>query len=197
MRDPEHQNYDNHAPSLKEQLEKARHLMFEDTDYARALSRLSVFEKIDDVLYLHAGVDDYWADIIEKKGFERINEDFRRDLKTKDLQDYVIGPKKNAFWMRGNALTPRSAQVLKKQGINAVVRGHDTMTSGQPESHHEYGIAVINIDIGIKAGRLGGALITPDNRIEGFTEKKRLMLANLPPLKRETPYNYEPKAKSA
>lgn len=197
IQDPEHQYFDKHNPSLRKQLEKAHELMFGDSVYAETLQNLSVFEPIDDVLYLHAGIDDYWADIIEEKGLERINREFRDDIEEHNLKDYVFGMKRHAFWRRHSALTPHSAQVIKNLGFNAVVRGHDTMSSGQPESHTEYGIKIINIDIGIKFGRLGGAQITPDNQIEGFTDKKRLLLGNLPPVKRIVPLKYEPKAKSA
>lgn len=197
MRHPEHSHFAGPNPSLREQMEKAHQLMFGDSVYSETLKNLSIFEPIDDVIYLHAGIDDYWADMIEEKGLDRVNKEFREDLAKKNLQEYVFGSKKNAFWRRHSALTPHSAQVIKNLGFSAVVRGHDITASGQPESHQEHGITVVNIDIGIKTGRLGGALITPDNKIEGFTDKKRQLLGNLPPIKRVDPLKYEPKAKSA
>jgi len=197
MQAPEHHHFDKHNPTLREHLEKAHQLMFGDSIYARTLQKLSVFEPIDDVLYLHAGIDDYWADMIEEKGIDRLNAEFREDLAENNLKEYVFGIKRHAFWRRHSALTPNSAQVIKNLGFKAVVRGHDITASGQPESHTEYGVKVVNIDIGIKTGKLGGALITADNKIEGFTAKKHLLLGNLPPLKRIVPLKYEPKAKSA
>ncbi len=171
-------------PSLQEQIEAAHSLFFNGGEYAEFLQQMTLMERVDDVLFLHAGINDYWAMEIKKHGIDGVNEKFRQALQKGNLTNYVETAEQRAlFWQRHTALTPFAASVLKDLGIHAIIRGHDIQMDGMPTLRKERGISVISNDIGIKLGNLGGTLITGSGDIVAYNDCKyqnRRVIGNLP-----------------
>ncbi len=176
--------FDSDKPSLQEQVEAAHSLFFNGGEYSEFVQQMKLMERVDDVLYLHAGINDYWAMELKKHGIDGINQKFQQALKNGDLTHYVETAEQRAlFWQRHTALTPFAARVLKELGINAVVRGHDIQMDGMPTLRKENGIFVISNDIGIRLGNLGGTLITSAGDIVAYDNsdyQNRYVIANLP-----------------
>lgn len=176
--------FNSDQPSLQEQVEAAHSLFFNGGEYSQFVQQMKLMERVDDVLYLHAGINDYWAMELKKHGIEGINQKFQQALKNADLTDYVETAGQRAlFWQRHTALTPFAARVLKDLGIHAVIRGHDIQASGMPTVRQERGIPVISNDIGIRLGNLGGTLITSAGDIVAYDSsdyQNRYLIANLP-----------------
>ncbi len=176
--------FNSDSPSLQEQIEAANSLFFNGGEYADFLQQMKLMERMDDMLCIHAGINDYWAMEIKKHGIDGVNEKFRQALKEGDISNYVETAEQRAlFWQRHRALTPFAARVLKELGINAVVRGHDIQMDGMPTLRKENGIFVISNDIGIRLGNLGATIITGAGDIVAYNDsdyQNRRVIGNLP-----------------
>jgi hypothetical protein len=176
------------SPNLMKMINKARELFFE-TDYVEIIQNMKAMEQIDDVLYLHGGINNTWARRISRSGIEDVNRIFQSYLIRGDLDPFVYDNDcRDLFWLRnGEVLTPYAAKVLKSLGINAIIRGHDRQENGIQSVVNLYGITVINNDIGAGNGNMGGTIVSAAGDIIGFNKrgyKYRTVIAQLPPIKR-------------
>jgi hypothetical protein len=166
--------------------EKIKDIFGPKGEYSKLISSMRLVSQVDDVLYVHAGINGEWAETIEDKGIEGVNLMWKSaysDLmngKTEGF-DNITG-KHGPLWIKyGKHIErmsedeiARIAKSLKKRGINAIVLGHDIMVNG-PEMHagfEMYGIKVIASDVGMfsvygDVSTQGGVKIDKEGNIEG------------------------------
>jgi len=85
-------------------------------------------------LFIHAGVDDRIASLIEDRGTTHVN-DLYRDLVWRDPFEFYYGALANAMRTKYRPvdmpLSRRGVESLNRRGIRAVVHGHRNRTDGQ------------------------------------------------------------------
>ena len=164
-------------------LKKANELFGINGVYGNFLREMPLFGQIDDILLIHAGLDDTWAQILETKGIEGAN-DYYHDIMNNGNYDFLVnGPLAEAVWKRGHEISPYAAKVLKGLGISTIVRGHDRMRDGIQKHYAVNGINIINNDTGILHTGKGGTIIHPDGSIKCFSAhsaKEQRTLFKLP-----------------
>lgn len=177
-------------PSIRDYLRKLHNLFFGNENGTGQLQNYTEnvvpFYKEGPILFLHAGLDDNWAEIIEQRGIDGAIEFFRENAGKGNLGEFY-GPSSKygqMFWLRGkDTLTPKAVKVLKKLGITTIIRGHDV----QPDNCHSVmkidEITIINNDVGISKGNVAGIILDTTGQIIGFNpaDKERIkVLATLP-----------------
>ena len=87
------------------------------------------------MLFLHAGVDDYVAELIAQQGHEHINEIFADLLQRHAWFELYNGPIGNVFRTKYRDTEPQLTEVgvaaLGRAGIHAIAHGHRNITLGQ------------------------------------------------------------------
>ncbi|OGJ55494.1 hypothetical protein A3D88_04535 [Candidatus Peribacteria bacterium RIFCSPHIGHO2_02_FULL_52_16] len=189
---------------LREALGIAKALFTGNGPHASVFRNMKIMERVDDVLYVHAGVDETWANIFAHEGAEGANRTFSAMMQTKQLGKLMEGKELGGIvWMRPTGrlntvfLTLETARILRSRGIRAVVHGHTHLKDGQAqtvlyEDDPEREIIVINGDVGMSARYNGGhGYVRVDRKGEvtadGRTGKK--MFGTLPTRKDQNPTN--------
>lgn len=103
-------------------------------DYGWFFKRMVLAEKIGSFIFLHAGLDDSVAKILEKKGVKALNSLYRKQLK-RDLFEFYFGTVANVMRTKYRPvdlpLSARGVHRVHKSGVYAVVQGHLNRTHGQ------------------------------------------------------------------
>lgn len=85
-------------------------------------------------LYVHAGIDDRIADIINKKGIHHLNQQFKKHL-SDEMFDFYYGPFANMIRTKYRdidmPMTKQGNNMLQRKGIYAIVHGHKNLRYGQ------------------------------------------------------------------
>ncbi len=85
-------------------------------------------------LFIHAGLDDRIARIINESGIKPLNQEFRRQVH-KDLFDFYYGPLANSIRTKYREvdmpLTRQGVESVRRKGIYAIVHGHLNLPRGQ------------------------------------------------------------------
>ncbi|MEN8177800.1 MAG: metallophosphoesterase family protein [Pseudomonadota bacterium] len=85
-------------------------------------------------LFIHAGLDDQIAQIIDHNGIKHLNREFRNKVK-RDLFDFYYGPLANTIRTKyrevDRPLTLRGVESVRKRKIHAIVHGHLHLRYGQ------------------------------------------------------------------
>ncbi len=85
-------------------------------------------------LFIHAGLDDQIAQIIQDEGIKALNREFNVKLR-KDLFDFYYGPLANTIRTKyrevDRPLTLRGVEAVRKKKIHAIVHGHLHLRHGQ------------------------------------------------------------------
>ena len=85
-------------------------------------------------LFVHAGLDDRIASLIEERGIDHLNDLFR-ELIQQDLFDFYYGPLGNTLRTKYRdvdmPLTRRGVGRICRQGVHAIVHGHRNRACGQ------------------------------------------------------------------
>ena len=96
--------------------------------------RMVLAETMGSFIFLHAGLDDSVAKILEKKGVKALNSMYRKQLK-RDLFEFYFGTVANVMRTKYRPvdlpLSPRGVHRVHKSGVLAVVQGHLNRTRGQ------------------------------------------------------------------
>ena len=86
------------------------------------------------LLFIHAGIDDRVAELIEKKGVRHLNRLYKKQLK-QDLFKFYYGPLANTMRTKYRdvdmRLTRQGVERVYRQGIHTIVHGHRNITRGQ------------------------------------------------------------------
>jgi hypothetical protein len=85
-------------------------------------------------LFIHAGLDDRIARIIQQQGVRHLNREFRYQLQN-DLFDFYYGPIANTIRTKYREtdmpLTRAGVALLRQKGIQSIVHGHLNLLHGQ------------------------------------------------------------------
>ncbi len=85
-------------------------------------------------LFIHAGLDDTGAGIIQEHGIKYLNRQFRRQMH-QDLFDFYYGPVANTVRTKyrdaDRPLTQRGVRMIQQKGIHVIVHGHVNQFHGQ------------------------------------------------------------------
>lgn len=169
--------------------EKIKEIFGPKGEYGAFMNSMKLVSQVDDVLYVHAGISEEWAEIIEEKGIDGINqmwsEAYSDVIKGKTKEFYNITSDYGPLWIRyeetiekmSEDQITRIAKSLKKRGINAIVLGHDILRHG-PKIHsgfEKHGIKIIASDVGMSSGygsrsSRGGVKIDKEGNIEGCSK---------------------------
>jgi len=177
---------ENNVP-LSEVARQGYQLFFDGGEFSGVMEGLSAIEQVDNVAYLHAGIDDVWAkEIIAKHGVEGANQLLRHAIRNQQLGPFAYGALKRLFWQRSDYVCEDTARILKQRGIDAIVRGHDVQKGGKQTISNYHDIQVISNDIGIGKTEIpntGGTIVTSSGHIVGFHHgdyENRQIIGTLP-----------------
>ncbi|GEM_PF-2230926 len=168
-------------------IRKSQEIFLGNGEYAETMRGMKAMTQIDDVLYVHAGIDDKWAKIIATEGVEGANQLLLDAFNKNDfraLNSTGTGEMAKAFWIRREELSAEAVAALQKRGIKAIVHGHDQIDAGVQIARESNGILVINNDVGMSRaynGHHGGVTIDRAGNVVGFNGKAGpAKLAELP-----------------
>ena len=103
-------------------------------DYGWFFKRMVLAEKMGSFIFLHAGLDDSVAKILEKKGVKGLNSLYRKQLKN-NLFEFYFGTVANVMRTKYRPvdlpLSARGVHRVHQSGVYAVVQGHLNRTHGQ------------------------------------------------------------------
>ncbi|MFH0837638.1 MAG: metallophosphoesterase [Patescibacteria group bacterium] len=166
--------------------QKMKELFAPGGEYHELLNSMKLVSQVDDVLYVHGGINDVWAKIIEDEGAEGVNQRWKKaysGLYEGDFSEFEdVTGEYGPLWIRYKTdikdmpekKIARIAKALKKRGVNVVVVGHDRLDFG-PEMHagfEKHGIKFIASDVGMSSvfgygSTEGGVKIDELGNIEG------------------------------
>ena len=131
--------------------------------YEDVIKSFKPFTIEKNTLFIHGGLDDFWCEVINKVGLEGANEFLQQMIEEGALNEILNDPRVNApFWQRRNeiVITNDIKETLLKNKIYAIVRGHDRIQSGIPESDEVEGISIFNNDTCLnQINNYGGLII--------------------------------------
>jgi hypothetical protein len=97
-------------------------------------NRMRLFYRQGSFLFIHAGLDDEVAGMINRKGVKHLNKRFKKQLQNNDLSFYY-GPLANSFRTKYRAadhsLTRKGARLAHEGGVHAIIHGHRNLYHGQ------------------------------------------------------------------
>lgn len=97
--------------------------------------KMKLIKKRGSFLFLHAGIDDHMAQILEKRGVKYANRAFKKNLMSQNLFSFYYGPLANTFRTKYRKadlpLTRRGSKAARQAGIEVLVHGHINQHHGQ------------------------------------------------------------------
>jgi hypothetical protein len=95
---------------------------------------MQLLHRAGSFLFIHAGLCDQVTQMMEKRSLEYLNRQFRKQVKQKPFEFYY-GPLANTMRTKYREvdmpLTELGIQRAYRQGIHAIVHGHQSRTNGQ------------------------------------------------------------------
>lgn len=95
---------------------------------------MKLAKRMGSFLFVHAGLDDRAATMIQEKGVAWLNRIYRRQVHN-NLFEFYYGPLANVMRTKYRdvdmPLTDHGAQRIREQGIHAIVHGHRNHSDGQ------------------------------------------------------------------
>ena len=132
-------------------------------------------------LFVHAGLDNNIAHLINQKGIKQVNREFNRQLQGNPMRFYY-GPLANAIRTKyrpgDRQLTKKGAQQVHDNDIHVIIHGHKAMRNGQRISVRK---TIVNFECdvtldrhsrrrdGLKGPGAGVTIIRPDKKIIGIS----------------------------
>lgn len=111
-----------------------RLFMHDKGEFAWFFKRMRLAHQDGSFLFIHAGLDDSSAEFIERHGVKDLNRDFNRQL-VSDPFNFFYGPLANAMRSKYREvempLTAHGIDMVRQQGIGAIVQGHRNRLHGQ------------------------------------------------------------------
>ena len=132
-------------------------------------------------LFVHAGLDNNIAHLINQKGVKQLNREFRKQLQGNPMRFYY-GPLANAIRTKyrpgDRHLTATGAQQVHQNDMHVIVHGHKNMLNGQRISIRK---SIVNFECdvtldrhsrdkeGLDGAGAGVTIIRPDKKIIGIS----------------------------
>jgi len=103
-------------------------------EFAWFFARMRLAYQRGSFLFVHAGLDDRAAKLINRQGVKRLNREFRHHAQD-DLFEFYYGPLANVMRTKYRdvdmPLTAKGVDLIHQAGIHAIVHGHDNRHHGQ------------------------------------------------------------------
>jgi hypothetical protein len=161
---------------------RCRELFFDERgEFGWFFRRMQLCHRDGAFLFIHAGVDDRIASLIEDRGTAHLNALYR-DLVWRDPFEFYYGPLANAMRTKYRQvdmpLTRHGVDSLNRRGIRAVVHGHRNRTDGQRimlrrGMIHVEGDTTMDRNSRAKEGLrgygIGVTIVDPEGRIVGIS----------------------------
>jgi hypothetical protein len=185
--------------NFKEACDIAREMFVKDGgEYTDLFRGLKLMHQVDDVLYVHAGLNDHWITLMQKKGIDGVNKDFANMIKNNQFGPlaHENTPESAPIWLRdwAGTLTPEQVAALNDMGIRMVVHGHQPVKIGEQYKRVEKGGNVLHAvdgDLGISEGyrgsQKGGVRIGTDGKVVGQNKDGQKTLLKLPTKSADAP----------
>lgn len=168
----------HHATELARHLDIiAREMLAPRGSFYEFFSQLKPFSQVDDILYVHAGINLEWAEKLANQGVDGLNQEWQTAIESAKKGDFKLFDNfsKPGFSRSNNAGevggplwadfkdeletlldhdVAKIAKYLKSIGINAIVVGHRCLESGQAEmaaNFARHGIKLIACDVGLSS----------------------------------------------
>jgi len=132
-------------------------------------------------LFVHAGLDNNIAHLINQKGIKQLNREFKKQLQGDPMRFYY-GPVANAIRTKyrpgDRHLTRAGAQQVHENDLHVIIHGHKNMLNGQRISLRK---SIVNFECdvtldrhsrgveGLKGPGAGVTIIRPDKKIVGIS----------------------------
>ncbi len=115
---------------------KCRSLFIKDSgEFSWFFRKMQLVRKRGSFLFLHAGLDDQMAKLLERRGVKYVNRAFRKNLMGPHLFNFYYSPLANTFRTKYRKadlpLTSRGAKATRRAGIRVLVQGHVNQHGGQ------------------------------------------------------------------
>ncbi|MCP4285003.1 MAG: metallophosphoesterase [Gammaproteobacteria bacterium] len=111
-----------------------QHFIHKKGEFSWFFKQMCLAYRAGSFLFIHAGLDDRIAQIIQRDGVKRLNREFQRQI-LDDPFEFYYGPLANTVRTKYRdvdmPLTRRGIEMVKKQGIYAIVHGHNNRLHGQ------------------------------------------------------------------
>lgn len=151
--------------------ERAKETFF--VQYGEMVKSLNLMTIVDDVLYVHASLNEYWIDLLEREGIDGVNREFHTAIKDpKKLREMAgsTGKYGDVMWDRNLQANlkkrPELVQRLKQLGIRMIVHGHTETSCVQTHTTTD-NLHIVNGDVSMYR-RPGGAFV----RVRGRRHKE-------------------------
>lgn len=162
-------------PTIREFLQKMHQLYYGNEEKPGEMQNFTdnivPFYSQWPVFFLHGGIDDTWAELIEQLGIEGAISFFQKQVKNGDLFEFYHpeGKYGKLFWARGKkVLSKKAVDVLKKLGYTTIIRGHDPQKDNLHSVQNIDGITIVNNDVGLSHGNIAGIVVNNLGKIIGF-----------------------------
>ena len=132
-------------------------------------------------LFVHAGLDNNIAHLINQKGIKQLNREFKKQMQGNPMRFYY-GPLANAIRTKyrpgDRQLTQAGAQQVHENEIHVIIHGHKNMLNGQRISvrksivHFECDVTLdrhSRVRDGLNGYGAGVTIIRPDKKIIGIS----------------------------
>jgi hypothetical protein len=155
--------------------------MYNDSEFGWFFKRMRLAMRKGSFLFVHAGLDNNIAHLINQKGVKQLNREFKKQLQGDPMRFYY-GPVANAIRTKyrpgDRQLTRAGAQQVHENDVHVIIHGHKNMLNGQRISVRK-SIVHFECDVtldrhsrdkeGLEGPGAGVTIIRPDKKIIGVS----------------------------
>jgi len=155
--------------------------LHESGEYSWFFKRMRLAMRRGSFLFVHAGLDNNLAHLLNQKGVRRVNREFKKQMKGNPMRFYY-GPLANAIRTKyrpgDRHLTAAGARQVHDNDVHVIVHGHKSMANGQRISLRK---SIVNFECdvtldrhsrsrdGLKGAGAGVTIIRPDRKVIGIS----------------------------
>ena len=155
--------------------------LHDDGEFSWFFRRMRLAMRRGSFLFVHAGLDNNIAHLLNQKGVKQVNREFKKQLKGNPMRFYY-GPLANAIRTKyrpgDRHLTKAGARQVHDNDVHVIVHGHKAMRNGQRIAVRK-SIVHFECDVtldrhsrardGLAGGGAGVTIIRPDRKIIGIS----------------------------
>ncbi len=155
--------------------------MHDGGEFSWFFRRMRLAMRKGSFLFVHAGLDNNIAHLINEKGIKQVNREFKKQMKGNPMRFYY-GPLANAIRTKyrpgDRHLTKAGAQQVHDNDLHVIIHGHKSMSNGQRISlrkniiHFECDVTLdrhSRSKEGLQGAGAGVTIIRPDKKIIGIS----------------------------
>ena len=162
-------------------LQWQRLFLFEKGEFSWFFRRMRLAMRRGSFLFVHAGLDNNIAHLINQKGIKRLNREFKKQLRGDPLRFYygsLANTIRTKYRPGDRHLTRAGAQQVHANDVHVIIHGHKNMRNGQRISIRK---SIVNFECdvtldrhtrdreGLQGPGAGVTIIRPDKKIIGIS----------------------------